>query len=259
MKYLNRLIDELLTWKWAIFFILIFLFGRSQRQHLLGSSVFIQAPFNQWDILIGVTSDPFILLYLVLPVVLLLSCLSIRRIWDMNWLIRVQSWSKWVVYSAKIFIPTIVVSVSLLFIASILLTAGMHYQADWSSFSRADLSTFNYLSSFSWQSNLAPYVVLILQMCLLIIYLLALHAAIAAGYLFFSNLFYLGSVSFIILLYNLLSFRYFFSFPKLIAFNYMTFPSSYGTYNAIYPPFLVLALILIISIYVVPLLKKWRL
>ncbi|MBW7453167.1 hypothetical protein ACFOLF_16405 [Paenibacillus sepulcri] len=259
MMYFKKLLDEWLTWKWSFLFILMFIFGWSKRQNVIDSSIFIQSRLNQWDILIGISGDPFMLLYLILPVLLLLSCVSIRETFDITYLVRVQSWSKWVMYSVKLFSPIVVVITTILLITSVLLTAGLPYETTWSAFSSADLSTFNYMSSFSMQSNLSPYVVLFLQLCLLIIFMLVVHAFIAALYLYFSNLIYLGIISFTILLYALVSFRYFPELPQLIAFNYMTFPSSYGTFREIYPAFMILVGILIICIFLVPLLKKWRL
>ncbi|WP_438350491.1 hypothetical protein ACP8HI_07515 [Paenibacillus sp. FA6] len=259
MRYCKKILDELLTWKWSILFIVMFIFARSQRQHIIDSSLFIQSRLNQWDIIIGITGDPFLLLYLILPSMLLLSCLTIRETWKLNYLVRVQSWWKWVMYSVKSYSPFVLVCITLLLIISILLTAGLPYDTNWSSYSSADLSTFNYISSFSKQSGLPPYVVLMLQLCLLIIFLLSVHAFIAAMYLYFSNLLYLGISSFIILFYILAAFRYLREFPKLNAFNYMTVHSTYGAYRAVYPAFVILIGILITSIYVVPLLKKWRL
>lgn len=258
MRYYKKILDELLTWKWAVIFILMYIFGFNQRQHIIVSSVFIQSKLNQWDILIGITGDPFLLLYLVLPVMLLISCLTIRKNWNTASLIRLQSWWKWVLYSLKMFSPVVVVSTTLLLVTSLLLTAGLPYQTNWSSFSSTDLSTFNYLSSFSRQSDLQPYLVLILQLSLIILFLLSVHALIAAVYLYFPNLLYLGTISFSILIYTLVTFRYFSKFPKLIAFNYMTFPSSYGTYHAIYPAFIIQIGVLAITISIIPLLKKWR-
>lgn len=258
MRYFKNLLDEFLTWKWSFLFVFMFIFGWSQRQQIIASSLFIQSGINQWDILIGISGDPFLLLYLILPVMLILSCLSIRETWNITSLVRVQSWWKWVVYSIKLYTPVVVVSTTLLLITSVLLTVRLPYQTTWSLYSSETLSTFNYMSSFARQSNLPPYVVLILQLCILILFLLVVHALIASFYLYFSNLFYLGFISFAFLLYTLVTFRYFKEFPKLIFFNYMTFPSSYGTYRAVYPAFVILIGILIINIYVVPLFKKMR-
>ncbi|ASA24741.1 hypothetical protein B9T62_30680 [Paenibacillus donghaensis] len=258
MKFCKKHLGELLTWKWSLFFILMFIVGFSQRHNIIDSSIFIQSGINQWDILIGITGDPFLCLYLILPFMLLLSCLTIRETFNITYLVRVHSWWQWVVYSVKIFSPVVVVSTTLLLITSLLLTLGLPYESNWSSFSSAELSTFNEMSSFSRQSNLSPYLVIIFQLSLLYIFLLSVHAFIATLYLYFSNLLYLGIISFAIFLYSLLSFRYIPDFPKLIAFNYMTFHSSYGTYHAVYPAFAILIGILIISIYVIPLLKKWR-
>lgn len=258
MRYFKNILDEFLDWKWSVLFIFMFTFGWGQRQHLINSSIFIQSRLNQWDILIGISGDPILLLNLILPFMILLSCLTIRKTWNLTYLVRMQSWGKWVVYTVKVFSPVVVVSTTLLLITSLLLTLGLPYEANWSSFSSADISNFNHMSSLSRESNLSPYVVIILQMCLLYFFLLSVHALIATVYLYFSNLLYLGMISFAILLYNLVTFRYFPEFPKLIAFNYMTFPSSYGAYHAVYPAFVILIGILIISIYVIPLLKKWR-
>lgn len=258
MRCFKSVLDEFLSWKWSFLFIFIFIFGWGQRQHLINSSISIRSRLNQWDILIGISGDPILLLYLILPFMILLSCLTIRETWNLTYLVRMQSWSKWVLYTVKTFSPVVVVTTTLVFITSLLLTQGFPYETNWSSFSSADISTFNHMSSLSMESNLSPYVVIILQMFLLYFSLLSVHAFIATTYIYFSNLLYLGIISFAILLYNLVTFRYFPEFPKLIAFNYMTFPSSYGTYHAVYPAFLIIIGILMISIYVIPLLKKWR-
>ncbi|ASA25909.1 hypothetical protein B9T62_37470 [Paenibacillus donghaensis] len=247
------------TWKWSFLFILIFVFAWSARRNLLESSLFIKSGINQWDMFIGITGDPFMLLYLILPVTLLLSCLSIRDTHHTSSLIRVQSWQKWVLYSVKNFSPVILVTVILLAITSLIMTAGLPYESSWSSFSKVELTTFNYMSSFSYQSNLSPFAVLIVQLCLLILFFLVMHAVNSAIYLYFVNLLFLGAFSFAVLLYSLISFRYFPDYPSLIAFNYMSFPSSYGTYHQVYPAFICLIGALILSIYGIPLLKKWSL
>lgn len=258
MRYIKSIFDEFLSWKWSVLFIFIFIFGWGQRQHLINSSISIRSRLNQWDLLIGISGDPILLLYLILPFMILLSCLTIRETWNLTYLVRLQSWSKWVLYTVKTFSPVVVVTTILVLITSFLLTLGLPYETNWSLFSSADISTFNHMSSLSRQSNLSPYLVIILQLCLLTFFLLSVHAFIATIYIYFSNLLYLGIVSFAILLYNLVTFRYFPEFPKLIAYNYMTFPSSYGTYRSVYPAFLIIIAILLISLYVIPLLKKWR-
>lgn len=258
MRFCKKYLDELLTWKWSLLFILMYIVGFNQRHNISNSSIYIQSRINLWDIIIGITGDPFMNLYLILPFMLLLSCLTVRETFNTNYLVRLRSWRQWVLYSVKIFSPVVVVSTTLLLITSFLLTLGLPYETNWSPFSLAELSSFNDISFYSRQSNLSPYLVIILQQSLLYIFLLSMHAFIATLYLYFSNLVYLGTISFAILLYALLSFRYIPEFPKLITFNYMTFHSSYVTYHAVYPAFVTLVGILIICIYVIPLLKKWR-
>ncbi|MBP2000813.1 hypothetical protein J2Z69_001844 [Paenibacillus shirakamiensis] len=258
MRYLRSTLDEFSTWKWSMLFVLLFIFGSSQRQLLIQSSITIQSSLNQWDILIGVSGDPMILLYLILPFMMLLSILTIRETWNSTYFIRLQSWRNWMEYTITRFAPVVIVSTILIMITSLLLTLGLPYEANWSLFSTADLSTFNQISSLAKASNLSPYFILILQMGILSCFLLSLHALMASFYLYFSNSMYIGIISFVLYVYSLITFRYFPEFPKLIIFNYMTFASSYGAYHAVYPAFVTTIGIIIMAIYIVPLLKKWR-
>ncbi|MBA9087298.1 hypothetical protein FHR92_003782 [Fontibacillus solani] len=256
MRYFKDFLNEIFTWKWVLFFVLTFIFGWSHRRHLMESSTFIQAGLNQWDILIAISGDPIMLLNLTLPFMLLLSCLKIREAWNMTNLIRMKSWWRWVHYSVTRFFPVTATAIMLILVISFLLTAGLRYEANWSSFSRASISTFNYMSSLSWQSGLSPYLVIFLQMCLLFLFLVTIHAFISSLYLYFTNLVFLGGLSFCILLYALVTFRYFPDVPKLITYNYMTFSSSYGVYAAVYPAYVILLSIILASTYIIPLLKK---
>lgn len=258
MKYFQKLVDELYTWKWTLLFILMFIFGWGQRRHLIDSAIHLQAQLNQWDIIIGLSGNPYALLYLVLPFILLLSCLNIRDRWSFIDLVRVRSWRRWVLHSVKTFQPAVAVTTVMLLITSILLTAGIPYEATWSSYSAAPISSYNVLSAVSWESGMSPYAVIILQMLLIYLYLLTVHAIITAFYLYFPNMVYLGVVGFFMLIYALVSFLYFWDDPRWVAFNYMTFHSAYGAYDAVYPAFIILIGILIISMNIVPLLKKWR-
>jgi len=251
-----NLLEETLTWKWPLIFILMFIFGWRQRSQLIQSSIVIQEKLNQWDILIGITGDPYLLLYLLLPLMLLLTCLSIWKSWDTLYLIRVSKWGKWVAYSVKKFSCIVLLSVTILLVASLILTVGIPYQAGWSLFSSTDTSTFNYISSASWKSNLSPIAVLILQISLLIIVFLSLHAFITAIFIYLPKMLYLWFISFIILFYAIISFGYFPGPPIIVPFNYMTFHSSYGLYGSIYPAFVILLSLLIISVYIIPLIKK---
>lgn len=256
MKYIIKLLGEALTWKWSLIFILMFVFGLRQRSQLIQSSIALQERLNHWDILIGITGDPYMLLYLVLPCMLFLSCLSIWRSWNPLYLIRVSSWGKWIAYSVKEFSYFVLVSVIALLITSFVLTIKIPYQAGWSLYSSTDTTTFNYISSISQTSNLPPYIVLILQIGLLVVMFLSLHAFIAATFIYLPNMLYLWFISFIILFYALVSFGYFPGSPLIVPFNYMTFHSSYGVYGSVYPAFMILLGILIISVYMIPLVKK---
>ncbi len=258
MRFCKKVIDEFLTWKWSLFCVLLLIFGYVQRQNLIESSIFLKSRINQWDILIGISCDPILLIYLLLPYMLFLSCLTIRETWNNNHLVRVRSWVRCVRYSVKMYSPTAVVSVLLLLVIALLLTQKLPYELTWSAFSSLPSSSFNSISSFSKETNMSPLVVLAFQLFLLYIFLLTVHAFLATLSLYFSKLLYLGIVSLAILLYTMVTFRYYSDLPRLVVFNYMTFPSSYSVYHVAYPAFVILIGVQIISIYVVPLFKKIR-
>ncbi|WDM23110.1 hypothetical protein [Paenibacillus polymyxa] len=250
--------DELLTWKWSLLIVLAFVFGWRARHRVIESSSLLQSHFNQWDILLGNLSSAVFLLYVFLPFMLLLSCLHIKDSWDFSVIIRVNSWRRWNVYTIHSFIPVVLVSTCLLLIISLLLTVGFRYEWSWSSYSLREDTTYNLVSLVSQQSGLPPYTVLIIHLIIFMVFFLVLHSFIATAYLLLPNMLFLSAFSFSVFLYAITSFKYL-PFPKWTLFNYMTFYSSMNTYHSIYPGPLVLLACLLISIYILPWIKKLRL
>lgn len=258
MKLAEKLLDQLFNWKWAIVFILIFIFSLRTRQLLIEYGTFLNSGLNQWDILIGISGDPILLLYLMVPVWFLLSCMSIKEAWSMNVLVRVGSWQRWVWYAVKQFSPIVAVTLLLLGVISLLLTIGLPYEPSWSAYAESPITTFNQMSALSYESGITPYGAVVLQFMLLYLFAMAVHAFLSALYLLYSHIGFISTVYFAIYLYMLVTFRFFQGDPKWIIYNYMTFPSSYGTYDAVYPAFIALLGLLTLSVFILPLWKKRR-
>jgi|GEM_PF-2094574 len=259
MIVLKRLIDELFTLKWLCFIIPSFIFGWVSRQGVIQGTFMLQKESNQWDIMLAQLSDPYFLLYIFLPFMMLLSCLTIRDIWEIPILIRVRSWRKWIQFSLCSLVPYMITAVSLLIIISVILTLGSNYELNWSPYSLATQSINNWVSSMSQQSGFAPYWVLLLHLIQLSTMMLAIHALMSLWYLFFPKMLYLSFLSFLIFMYAIISFKFFSENSKFILFKYITFPSSFSMYHSFYPGFLIILVIIGCIIWVGPLLKKLRL
>ncbi|WP_141235859.1 MULTISPECIES: hypothetical protein [Paenibacillus] len=176
----------------------------------------------------------------------------------MNLLARVGSWQRWVWYSVKMFSPIVAVALFLLGVVSLLLSITLPYEPGWSTFAEAPITTFNQMSALSYESGITPNAAVLLQFILLYLFAITAHAFLSALYLLYNHMGFISTVYFSIYLYMLVTFRFFQSDPRWILYNYMTFPSSYGTYGAIFPAFIVLLGFLALSVYILPLWKKRR-
>ncbi|MNW44241.1 hypothetical protein D3C74_214660 [compost metagenome] len=258
MSHMKKIAYEMLSWKWVLFIVIVFIYGSLDRQRIINYSISSQVNFNQWDIMISILSNAIFLLYIFLPIMILFSCLTIKKSWDTSIIIRIGSWRRWVFYTIKSFSSIVFISVFYLVIIAIIFTIGCDFEWGWSSYSSLG-DQFNPLVSWvSRQSGYPPYAALITHLIIFVLFLFVLHSVMASLYALIPNLVLLSTIGFFLFFYAIASFRYL-NISWLILYNYMTFYSSTMSFHSVFPVLIILISILLLSIYIIPSSKTLKL
>ena len=96
MKLLNKLIDKLTNPKWILFVTVLIPYGWYTKLETLQLADSDRTLSNMWDIIIFFWSDPFFIIYFVIPLWICVSIFYIDSEWNTYVLIRLGSLKKWV-------------------------------------------------------------------------------------------------------------------------------------------------------------------
>lgn len=253
----SRIIQGLSQREWIILSILLFIFSMSQRRSIIQSSQQIHQQLNQWDIVIGILGNPFTLIYLLLPFLMIKSILQIQELSNTPYFSRLHSWRKWMLYSFRMYFTTVLGSILLFLMISFIFTLGFPWNSTWSAFSSSDYTMFNAMSVLAQETGLTPLLFILLQMGLLVFFFQCIHLVLTTLYMFVPKLIYMGMASFIFIIYSMASFRYV-SNPYLIPLDYMSLPYSSGAMGSPVTGLVLLFLFMGLLVFIVPILRNKR-
>lgn len=257
MKHLSRLFQGFFGREWIFLSILLFIFSMSQRRSIVQSSHHLHQQLNQWDIVIGILGNPFILIYLLLPFLMIKSILQIQELSNTPYFSRLHSWRKWMLYSFRMYFTAVFGSVLLFLMISFIFTLGFPWNSTWSAFSSSDYTMFNAMSVLARETGLTPLLFIFLQIGLLVFFFQCIHLVLTTLYMFVPKLMYMGIASFIFIIYSMASFRYV-SNPFLITLDYMSLPYSSGSMGSPVTGLVLLFLLMGLLVFLVPILRSKR-
>ncbi|WP_278342562.1 permease [Parageobacillus thermoglucosidasius] len=173
-------IDELFTFKWIIFGMIIYIYGSRSKEQIYYFSVQTKLSLNKWDLLHSFLSDIYLILYFILPVLLYRSISIIMSDFEYTILIRLGSYRSWVYQTLNKFVQSLSIATMVWGAVSGLLLIGAPSFAGWSPFSKLDdsLSETQILQKFID----TPFLALLLHLSLLILSLICIHLILAIIY-----------------------------------------------------------------------------
>jgi hypothetical protein len=181
MRVLKSFIDELFSWKWIVFILILFPYEASLRQTLFQTAIQYGVNLNQWDFIFQSLNNHIFIFYFLLPVWLLYSCFVLLQEWDYSILLRTRGFNRWMTYTTLKAGRSLIWFQCIWLIIILLVSRGLPYERSWSTYAVNDQVLGSY--SFVLQgSGIDPLILLILQPVLLSLFLLAVQVSMAAFY-----------------------------------------------------------------------------
>lgn len=186
MKLLNHVAHEFASWKWFFFILFLLPYSFKNRNFIVAEATVYQLLLNKWDVVLDLLNDPFLMLYLALPLFLFsFSNIVLTERRD-DVLMRTGSYTGWIVYTVKKIIPTLIVFFSLCLLVSSLVTVKIPFDFNWSDFSTQS-TPGNYRIYQLQQYIDSPSTALFSQVILLFFFFLFIHCLLATVHLFFHS------------------------------------------------------------------------
>ncbi|KAF0993693.1 permease [Geobacillus sp. TFV-3] len=228
--------DELFTFKWVIFGVIIYIYGLRGKEQLYYFSVHTELSLNKWDLLHHFFSDVYLILYFILPVLLYRSISIIISDFDYTVLIRLGSYRSWVYETLNKFVQSLSIATMVWGAVSGVLLIGAPSFAGWSPFSKLDasLSETQILQKFID----TPFLALLLHFSLLILSLICIHLILAIIYVKLQKKGIVVFTAVFIWVYSGVSFKLLPSHASLFNLcNYLILHSGVAQFGNIWGPF----------------------
>jgi len=179
--YRSKIAELLFSWKfiffWVLMAVLFFFFGFQLKESLVHEGIRSGIPYNYWDISLQFLTDPYLILYFILPISLGWSLRITTVAFDYPILMRWGSFKKWIIHSLKLYWVFFGILLGLWLFISAYLFIGLPLEISWSAFSKSLLSINDLRDVVVWFSY--PFEALIFQILLLVMSLSLLHLGIA--------------------------------------------------------------------------------
>ncbi|KEF39622.1 hypothetical protein M670_01399 [Schinkia azotoformans MEV2011] len=257
MRYLNLILDEISTWKWVVFILILFPYAWKIRVAKESFSLDFAKSMNQWDIILEILSDPYFIFYFVLPLWLFFSSQIIKQEWEYTVHIRLRNLTKWIIHTLICISPLLLVLHFFWIIISLLVTVGIPLEDSWSG-NGSDINIpLNYLVQPFKDSGISPWAILIIQPVLLSLFFTLLHVIMATFFIIVPKKRAIAVMSIFLYTYSIVSFKLF--SPDMLwgkLENYMILSFAYGAFNSIVTPFLVIIIVVIFCFLLVFLFQR---
>lgn len=252
MKYLKQIIDYLSNTRWIIFIIFVLFYSLYIKNQVVDSAIEYNANYNVWDIFFTFLSDPFFIIYFILPIWIVISIKLINDSWNENIFIRLSSYRRWLRYGlTQTFLYAIILQ-GLIIVIILGMSFEVPFSIEWSKYSSLDiLSNISYKLS---ETN-TPVLYAIAQIIYLLFFLLNVYLILAVLFLFIPKYKVVYSLGVFIFIGIIISFKVFTNIPYLNIANYISVSYAYTwLFSYIYP--IVTYIILMIILLLVGKLKK---
>ncbi|MEK5057762.1 hypothetical protein MHB81_05195 [Paenibacillus sp. FSL H7-0326] len=252
---MKKLSDELFTWKWIIFIIVVFGLGWITRDNMIQEALANQLSMNKWDVFLSILMQSRFIVYFLIPFWILFNVLVIIRSWDTSILIRLKNYKNWILYVAAQVLPMVIILHVLWIIVAIILTLDLPYSSEWSNYSNTEIA-YNSLIHYIQETAYSPWTVMSIHVVFFFLALLFISMLFALFFVLIPKLLAIAIFAFIFLCYFIVSYRVFPLDSIFTYFNYMTFYSVYQTFQPYWIGWVCLLLILIITLRFIDSIKK---
>lgn len=220
----NRIVKETLQLKWLLIGVVIYFYSFTLKNEIFGFAKRNGLNVNTWDAIYTLQNDMYLTVFFLLPIMLFTSIKIISSDFNYALLIRVESFSSWLIYTTKEFLIKISPLFLLMLVLSVLMSLGLPFEMKWSSYSLLDtgVNELNILhKSFS-----SPAMPILLQLLLWLLASIAIHGFLVVLFLTHEKLMYLYLQSVLFFLLCIIGFKV---FPEQIKF---LSPTAYFTIAA---------------------------
>lgn len=255
MRMIREIGQEYLSWKWTLWILFLFPYGWKLKSELTGISDWLSVAINLWDLVIEIVINPFLIIYFLFPILLLLFSKIILQHEGYATLIRLRSYIHWILYSIGKVIPILLVFLVLWIVISFLVTISIPAQMSWSHFAVKDYG-MNFIIYSLQQYFTYPYSALIVQTLQYLLFFITVYTIMATIFIFkpMNSTLVILSVSFY--LGTILSFKIPTEWVWVHITNYMFTHSSIYNFQSVLPAFSVLMVTFLGCLVVVKLFKK---
>ncbi|MBU5468723.1 hypothetical protein KQI49_18175 [Virgibacillus sp. MSJ-26] len=254
------MIDQMNRWRdnkfamasFLLVTIIVLFYSLSIKQNLLMKADSIYQ-LNFWDIALSLLSDPYLFIYLFLPIWLFLCVYYIEKSFEFSFIIRLGSFNGWIFQVAKsmkkyFFMYLLIFAGTLMLI---FMTSTYTLDNEWSIYSyTSDINNIGILSSLI-QTGLSPILSLIFQLFYITLFLCTIFLLLCALYIYTQKKIVLIIVSCLVFLYSAASFQFLpENFSFLSVANYAFLYHAYASFDSIIlaPIIMLLSLVLILSL-----------
>ncbi|WJQ13588.1 hypothetical protein QT238_15920 [Geobacillus stearothermophilus] len=206
-------VENIFSIKWIIVGAVFYFYGAMLKSEIVQVAHQQRLHFNNWDVSLRLLTDPYLILYFVVPIVLLLLIKSILVEFDYQILVRLGSFKKWIYYSFKNFWEIAFPLLCLWVFMSLFMAIGFPYSWSWSEFSKTAHST-NTLDQLVYFFN-KPASVFVAQLFLLLCIFSLLHIVFAVTYVVTKSKNFMLFISVFFFLFSIIGFKL---FPNEFAF-----------------------------------------
>ncbi|MGP7819729.1 hypothetical protein ACTXGU_21725, partial [Niallia sp. 01092] len=92
---MKKYLEDMIGIKWLVIGVIFYFYGFMLRKEVVKAAYEFGVSFNNWDIILRLLNDMYLIVYFIIPVVLFFSTKSILVDFDYQILIRLGSFKKW--------------------------------------------------------------------------------------------------------------------------------------------------------------------
>lgn len=256
MRYLTRVLVDLVSLKWILFGTIVYIMGLILKRNIISASLEYKSPFNQWDFLIQFLGDPYLFIYFIFPIWLFFSNIIILKNWNYVLLIRLKGYKKWLLHTLVEISEKLIVIMTIWITAALILTLNIPFEISWSKFSTKITDTNNIIYILS-NAEIKPFSGLLIQTLLLILFTIFTHILLATTLIISRKKLFPILFSAILSLGVIVSFKLFFDELKIISLpNYIFLNHSYSSFGSFITAPLTLSLVIFICLFFISIIDR---
>lgn len=211
---LGKYVEDVISIKWLAVGVIIYFYGDYLKRRFVQGTYTEDIMINGWDI--------YLILFFIFPLILSFSANTIIADFDIQTLIRLGSFKRWVYRSLKLFWKRCAPLLFLWAFISLFLMIGIPYSWSWSHFSKLNSPSKELLEFFG-----TPISTFVFQFVSLLIILSLIHIVLAIFYVITKNKNFVLVACVFLFLGGIVGFKL---LPKEFAYLY---PSTYLSFDAI--------------------------